>query len=564
MWSVLVAALARLWPLSTPERPPLRRALGFLEWEIAPADLQGASFVTGGLLGLASVCTNALVGGTAGLVVAVCCLVAGAFALATGRLVELLARARRASALGAAPALLTRATLRMRLRPAPEAAARFASETAEGALARSLAGHVLRTANGPESGLRSFGREWALWFPELERACSLVESAGRQPAGDRDATLDSARRAVLDGAHDRMAAFAAAISGPVTALYAFGVLLPLSLVALLPALDAAGVATSLSLVVVVYDVCLPAIVLGASVWLLAKRPVAFPPTVIRRSHPDVWTTRWQAIGAGLVAGGVAWWAVRTALPGWLAVLAAVGCGVGSTLVVAFYPMQSVRSEVRDVETGLADALSLVGRQVERGVATETALDRVAGEIPGATGDVFDAATRRQRRLGVDIETAFTGPDGALSTVPSDRLASGAAMLALSAREGQPAGSALAALGDHLDTLDEVERETRRAVERVTNTLSTTASVFGPLVGGATVALSAALGQGGLLGGTTPVSAIGLAVGWYVLVLAAVLTVLATGLTRGLDRSLVGYRVGLALVTATVTYVTAFVGAGLFV
>jgi len=564
MWHALIAVLADLWPLSTPNRPPLRRALGFLEWSVRPGDLQAASFAGAFLLGLTGVLTNALVGGTVGLVGGACCLVAATLALGAGRLVELLARARRASALGAAPALLTRATLRMRLRPAPEAAARFAGATARGALARSLAGHVRRTANGPETGLNAFASEWAPWFPELERACSLVESAGRQPAADREATLDSARRAVLDGARDRMSTFAASIRGPITALYAFGVLLPLALVSLLPALDAAGMATSLSLIVLVYDLCLPAVVIAASVWLLAKRPVAFPPTVIERSHPDVWTTRWQAIGAGLIAGGLAGWVAQRLLGTWTGPLAAVGCGVGTALLVAFFPMQSVRSEVRAVEAGLPDALSLIGRQVKRGVATEQALDRVADECPCAAGTVFASAARRQRRLGVDIESAFTGENGALSTVPSDRAATGAALLALSAREGRPAGTALTSLGDHLETLDEVEQETRRAVEQVTNTLSTTAAVFGPLVGGATVALSAALGHGGPLGGTTPVSAVGLAVGWYVLVLTVVLTALATGLTRGLDRSLVGYRIGLALVTATAAYLTAFVGAGLFV
>jgi hypothetical protein len=139
---------------------------------------------------------------------------------------------------------------------------------------------------------------------------------------------------------------------------------------------------------------------------------------------------------------------------------------------------------------------------------------------------------------------------------------------------------------------------------VTGTLTNTAAVFAPLVGGATVALATgidavdagglgagatagadALGGAGGVGdpgtvgaeasGTTSgagaksdsasalsVPVLGQIVGAYVLILAALLTALATGLERGFDRTLVAYRVGIALPTAAATYLVAFLGAGL--
>ena len=167
-------------------------------------------------------------------------------------------------------------------------------------------------------------------------------------------------------------------------------------------------------------------------------------------------------------------------------------------------------------------------------------------------------------LGVGVETAFLGPNGALEAIPSDRVRSSATLIALAAAEGPPAGEAVTAMGEHLRELDAVEAEARRSVEQVTRTLANTAAVFGPLVGGATVALAAAMGSTGPIGGTVATADLGLAVGAYVLVLAAVLTALATGLTDGLDRSLIGYRVGLAVLAATATYLVAFVGAGLLI
>lgn len=560
----LMRTLARYVPEETAERPRLRRALAFLDWSVEPDELIAASYASAvGFAALGLLVAVALAGRVR-LMVAGGALLLATVTLGVPRLVTLVARTRRASAVGTAPALFTRTTLRMQLTPAPEAAARFGADATPGRLADSLDGHVRRTANGPRSALASFARAWRPWAPELERACSLVESASHEPPADRTRTLQRARQVVLDGVHDRTTAFATSITGPATALYAFGVLLPLSLVALLPALSAAGIPVSPPLIVLVYDLLLPGIVVAASGWLLAKRPVAFRPTPIPRSHPSVTTERWHAVLAGIAVAVLTWVGLRFVLPAWLAMLAATGASIGTTLVVAFYPMQSVRERVEAVESGLADGLALVGRRVERGEATEQALDAAASELPGALGEVFTTATRRQRRLGVTIETAFTGANGALSTLPSDRVASAAALLALSAREGRPAGEALVAMSEHVETLDEVRTESRRAVGQVTSTLSNTAAVFAPLVGGATVALTDVMGAGGPLGGGLAVDALGLAIGCYVLVLAVVLTALATGLTHGFDRSLLGYRVGLAVLAATTTYITAVVGTGLVV
>jgi hypothetical protein len=139
---------------------------------------------------------------------------------------------------------------------------------------------------------------------------------------------------------------------------------------------------------------------------------------------------------------------------------------------------------------------------------------------------------------------------------------------MAAGAGPPAGRALIETADHLDELQRVEREARRSLGRVTSTLSNTAAFFGPLVGGATVALADSVGTTEALDGSTPETAgLGLAIGVYVLLLSVILTGIATGLQRGLDRATVGYRVGAALCTATVTYlvavtVTAAVSGGL--
>jgi hypothetical protein len=425
---------------------------------------------------------------------------------------------------------------------------------------------VRRAAGTPRTGLGSFTEEWRTWFPAVRRSLLLVEAAGRAPAGERERTLARALEAVLDGARDRMAEFANSLQGPATALYAFGVLLPLALVALLPATRAAGVSVPLPVVVLLYDLLLPGVVLAASCWLLVRRPVTFPPPRVGRDHPALPARRWPPYVAGLLVGcGGAVVAARF-VAAWTWPLVAVGGFGGTALVGRYRPVKGVRDRVRAVEEGLPDALYHIGRRVSEGRAVEAAIESAAEEVPDATGEVLADAARQQRQLKVSVREAFLGDRGALATVPSTRARSTATLLALAAREGRPAGEAIVAMADHLDELAAVERDARHEIGTVTSTLANTASVFAPMVAGATVALADGMAFSGRLaatGGPTT-GELGLAVGAYVLVLAVLLATLATGLALGLDRALVGYRVGWALLVATATFVATFHAVGLFV
>jgi hypothetical protein len=467
------------------------------------------------------------------------------------------ANARRSRTLGSAPELVARAVLQTRVAPTAEGAAEFAAGT-EGRLGDRLAEHVRRARGSPRSGLGAFAAGWRDTFPALHRSLTLVDAAAGAPADERDRALDRAMTAILDGTRDRAADAADAVRGPATALYAFGVLLPLALVGVLPAAGAAGIHATLPAIVVLYDLLLPVVLLCAGGWLLATRPVAFPPAPVGRDHPAVPDRWWPRLAVGV---GVAVLTVPLAgrlLPPWTRPVVAVGVGVGTALVAWFRPVVVVRERVTRLEANLPDAIYLVGRRVADGIAVERAVADVVDDLDGVAGDVFRAAARRQAQLRVGVETAFAGEHGALAEVPSQRARAAARLLGAATREGPPAGRALVETADHLEDLRRVERDARRDLAQVTSTLGNTAAFFGPLVGGATVALADTVGTAGALDGSVPATAaLGIAVGAYVLLLAAILTALATGLARGLDRATVGYRTGTALLAATVTYVAAY-------
>jgi Flp pilus assembly protein TadB len=553
---------ARLAPRSPDPGEDLTRAVAYLGLDVTPATVAAAAVGAAWPVATAVLAVAALVAPPS---------VALALGAATGLVAHravargpvALAAVRRTRAVGATVDLVGRVAVRLRVEPSPERAAAAVARSAEGPLAASLARHVERARGGPGAGLRSFGDEWRPTFPALARATRLLVESAADPPDERDRTLDRALTATLDGTRDRVAEFAGDVRGPLSGLYAFGVLLPLALAGVVPAASVAGLRVGVPVVVVVYDLLLPGALVAATAHLLVRRPVAFAPPAVGRDHPDVPDVPWRAALAGLAAAAAAALVAATVVDRWAAPVAAVGLGTGTALVVAFRPAKRVRDRTREAEADLPDALRLVGRRVAAGEAVEPALAAVAARVDGETGRLVREAVGRQERVGATVGESFLGRCGALATTPSRRFRGAAALFALAAREGRPTGAALVALGDHLATLRRVEREGRRELSSVTGTLANTAALFGPLVGGATVALAAGLsGDVGPVGGRPlPAAALGPAVGAYVLLLAAVLTVLSTGLERGLDRALVGHRVGWALASATTTYLLAVVVAG---
>jgi Flp pilus assembly protein TadB len=483
-------------------------------------------------------------------------------------------RVRAARAVGAIPRLVGRMALRARLEPSPEAVAAAGIE-ADDPLSDRLAGHVRRARGREGSGLESFAAAVADEQPALARAVREVLAATTAPAAERERRLDRATETALEAVRDRAATAAASLRGPVTATYAFGVLLPLALVGVLPAVATAGVPGGVLLVAVVavYDLVLPAALVVATAWLLARRPVAFPRESVPPSHPKRPDGPRRALLGGLVAGLSAAAAV-TLLPGlplWTAPVAAVGAA-GSGVAVHYRPAVAVRERAAAMERALPDALVAVGREVSTGVAAERAIANAGETLGDPVGPAFASAADRGRRLGCGVEAAFLDTGGPFMYLPSPRAERAVAALARAAREGPPAGDLLVETGEHLAELRRVTERTHRETARLTATLANTAAVFGPLVGGATVAMAAGtVGRGGSvarggsvvpgrtgtvdggLGATLPTAELGLAVGGYVLLLAAVLTALATGLRYGPDRARIGYRVGLALPLAATTF-----------
>lgn len=556
--------LGRLSPVPGWEEAALEQAI-----ETTGSALDGTALtaLATTMLGLTMALTGGivLIGGPSPIVVAALWLVA-AFGMA-GLLLgpRVAASGRSARALGGVPDLVGLAVLRIRLSPTPEAAASFAATHTEGPLGRSLAEHVRRSRGSPDAGWRGLTDTWGGRLPVLNRAVALLLAATQAPVDDRERLLDGAHRAALDGTRDRMAQFAAALQGPTTAVYAFGVVLPLALVGALPTASAAGIAVSLSGLVFVYNLVLPATLCGATVWLVTARPAAFPAPVISRTHPELPPRLLEVVLGTITASGASLLVVRATLHEWGVYVVVPGAACGAALYLWYRPVVSVRNRTAAVESGLPDALTIVGGHLRRGNAPETALRAAGDGVSGPTGSAFARAAKIQRRLGVGVEAALLGEHGALTARDSPRLRAAVALLVLASRQGKTGGTVLVSLADHLKELVAVERQTRRDLATIVGTLRSTARYFAPIIAGTTVALAIKLDGATLTGGGAGVSSAGLAtsIGLYVLMLATLLSTLATGLDRGADRARIGTEIGTALMSASLLYPLTVAGVSKF-
>ncbi|MFB6069609.1 MAG: type II secretion system protein [Halanaeroarchaeum sp.] len=458
---------------------------------------------------------------------------------------------RRRSAVGAAPEVIAYAVVQARLTPSLELAARFAAEQSTGMLGRDLARNVANGPTGRESWT-AFATAWRDLDDALPRAVELLAAGIESEAPARGELFDRALATVLEGSRDRVASFAADVRGPATAIYAFGVLLPLAMVGMLPVAAAAGAGVSPAAIAVLYDGVVPLGLLVASGWLAARRPaVSRPPTNADALASDrsPASTLAVAAGASVVAGSAA----VLALPSWAAWIVVPGATLGAAGVYWFEPLRRRRRRVLALEAGVPDAVSLIGHRLAAGEPLETAVADVGARLAGETGALFETAGEVLRRVRVTVPEAFSGEIGALAGIESPRTETAVALLVAGARTGPEGGETLVRVASYLRDLDRMEREARRELARTTDTLRQTALVFGPAIAGVTVALATGMESIGDAGTTVPVDALGVVVGAYVLALAVVLPALSVVLERGPDVGLIGYRVSVSLLTASAVY-----------
>ena len=420
--------------------------------------------------------------------------------------------------LGDIPEILSYIVMSMKLVSNMELAISFAAANSSRPLASDLRKLIwdmhVRVYSSMDDALIAFANQWGRNSEYFKRALHLVKSSTNEPdEAQRVITLNKSLDIVLEGTRKMMEGFAVRLKTPTYILYSIFILIPLALVALLPALTIVGVHIEPVILILIYDLILPIITFAYAQYILLQRPATFPPPRIPDEHPRLANIRYRKnlvmvvsliVAVCISASGFVWLSLGNpggiistgAMDGYISVFFPFIWGITAFITIyalgVYTPYKNIRDEIKEIESQFADALFVLGRRITEGRSPEWAFMQTAQTMKGSLiGETFEDVARNLSILRTTLIGAiFDKEYGAFRNIYSERVHTTMHLFTKSVYKSHTAaGIAIVKLADHLKELQEVEENIKRSLYDVTSTMRSTAILFAPLIGGITLALS---------------------------------------------------------------------------
>lgn len=415
----------------------------------------------------------------------------------------------RVHSLGDMPEVASYIIMSMKLNPNLERSLRFTVKNSR----RQLAGDIrkllwdlqIRAYDGMDDALEALARQCGGLGDHFKRSLFIIKSsAGERDVALRTIALNRAQQVVLEGTRSLMSAFSSTLHAPTMILYSIFVMIPLALVAMLPAAAVIGIRVNAVQLFLLYDLAFPLVTLAYAHSILMKRPAAFAPPDIPADHPagsekPKWAWALYGSCAGMALAGLSLLLPAETLPFPRTTFAVWGIAAAISIYCycAYRPYKLIRDEIVAMEGEFADSLFVLGRRISEGRAPEEAFAYTARMVTGtAIGRAYARAAYNIRCLRTTLREAVLDPGyGAFSEVYSDRIRATIAMLVeTSGMSGEVAGTSVIVLADHLKELQAIEQDIRKLLFTMTSMLRTTCLAFAPFIGGVTLALSGAVSE----------------------------------------------------------------------
>ncbi len=471
------------------------------------------------------------------------------------------AESRQAQGQGEIPRLVSYLVMTLRVNPNLERSVQFTVSHVDGPLGRDLRRELwkayLRIHENIEEALSRFAQHWSKRCKELKRSIHLLKSSiSERDENARLNTLDRALELSLEGTRERMREFASGLYLPTMVIYSIGILLPLVLLAVLPALSIINLQIGVIELALSYCLIIPLTVYGLGKYVLAKRPASFPPPEL----PAQGGPSWSELAVGITAVALPVLGLRLGLPSTiLALLVLWGVTICVSVHLYLNSAQAYRLRLKNerIEEEFCDALVQLGNQMSEGRPAEDVFQRVAETTKGDfIAQIFRRASANVRLGGMKLHTAFFDPDeGALRKVYSPMILGTLHMLLDAVEKGaRTAGQTILHTASHLKKLKRIELEIRRTFGEIVSSMHSVALFFAPLVAAVTARLQELLitkaSDTPFLGGASiSFAALLGALGFYVIVLTSVLTSYSIEIERGDDGVLKHFAIARALPVA---------------
>ncbi len=432
--------------------------------------------------------------------------------------VKIHARWMKVSSLGDMPEIVSYIVMSMKLVPNMEVAIHFAAKNSGRPLAKDLRKMIwnlhVREYRGIDDAILGFSDLWGKNSEYFKRALHLIKSSTSEPdEAQRIITLNRSLDIVLESTEKLMDSFASKLKTPTYVLYSIFILIPLALVALMPAITVVGIRFGTGTLVIIYDVVLPLLTFAYAEYILMQRPAAFIPQDIPDIHPRLAGIRKRkqqtfilslitclaiaSLGYILILRGNPWNIVSTStlegiIPPTLFVIWGIVFGVSIYLNISYSPYKKIRDEISRMENEFSDALFILGRRIAEGRSAEEAFIHTTETMEGSDIAVaLEKISLNLMNMRTDIHSAiFDEEFGAFKDIYSDRIKTTMMLLVESVHKShEVAGVAIVKLADHLKELQDVELNIKRSLYDMTSTMRSTAAIFAPLIAGVTIALS---------------------------------------------------------------------------
>lgn len=428
--------------------------------------------------------------------------------------------------LGDIPEILSYLVMYLKLVPNLENSVKFAAAESSTTLAADLRKLVwdmeIRLYHGINDAIIHFAIRWGHWSEYFKRSLHLIQSSIQErEEASRIVTLDRALDVSLEGTKETMNQFANRLHQPTVILYSVGIMIPLSLVAMLPAAGLVGLRISIIQICLIYNILLPLCVYLYTRKILLSRPAAFHPSNIPVDHPTLQKINKKifffvsiAIGFVVAVPGIFFLlpsvvtpfdtsttivhvilgdqGFRSLFPVTLFFIWGAAAAISFYCLRVYYPYRKVREEMKQMEKEFSDALYILGKRISEEKSPEESFAYAALTMQGTKiAEVFAQTSYNLTTRHTSFHDALYSTEyGSLQHVYSDRIKAILRLFVEGTKKSQRAVSAsVIRIADHLKQLQEVEKKIIDMLYELTSTLRSTVSVFAPIIAGVTLAIT---------------------------------------------------------------------------
>ena len=447
------------------------------------------------------------------------------------------------------PNVIGAMSMSMQLQPSLDRAIAFASQCGDGSLHQRLRTLLWQVLTRVRYDLPTSMMEFASTLGEenesLRQSIHLFISATHESTREgMDRLLDKANSLVIEGVKDRVDRYVSSLALPTMVFFAFGILLPVMMFSLVPLLtlgSVSAIGSNSNATPIISDgelALLLLVVFPAASFLYSRSTLSRNPLqAVGRPEPVLSRI---AVGAVLAYLG-SMMALSYFLMGPYPELLLV---IGICLPSAYFYLHLRSSHVRavklpGVEKDFVNAMYQMGNRMTTGTSFDVAFEEAAHSrasscfVEFARRTLYSCLTTRQ-----DLATIIANDPKLLGMSPLVRNAM-VTIAECAASDPQAAGKVALNLAQHLSDLRSSQSKIHEKLQSVVDMMSSTSTVFAPIVLGITGSLFSLVGT--ISPGSGSVQNMTLIGGVYVVELAFIVSFFTVFLLGGRNWAEVGYR-----------------------